>query len=160
MIKEFKKFIIRGNLVDLAIGFSVGAAFSTVAKSLVTDIIMPPLGAITGTKDFTNQFLVLRQGNSPPPYQTIAEAESLGAITLNYGRFLNSVLALVLVAIAMFVIIKLVNKLDDQIVQVRGTQKKLKPSEPSEKKCPFCFQTVDFRATRCNFCTSQLPKNE
>lgn len=160
MIKEFKKFIIRGNLVDLAIGFSVGAAFSTVARSLVTDIIMPPIGALTGTKDFTNQFIVLRNGTTPPPYQTISEAESIGAITLNYGRFLNSVLALILVAIAMFIIIRFVNKLDEQVVQSRGKQKELKENQPTDKKCPYCFSTIDYRATKCSACTSKLPKNE
>ena len=114
MFEEFKKFIIRGNLVDLAIGFTVGAAFSTVAKSLVDDILMPPIGWILGNTDFSNFFILLKPGpTNQGPYASLEAAETAGAITINYGRFFNNFLTLVLIGVAMFIVIKAVNKIYD-----------------------------------------------
>lgn len=154
IVDEFKKFALRGNLIDLAIGFTVGASFSTVAKSLVNDILMPPVGLVLGNADFSNLFFVIKGGNPPPPYATPAEADMAGAITLNYGNFINNLLSLIIVAIAMFLIIKVINKIDDELAE--NAKKDQKPTHPSHKKCPFCFSTISYRATRCPECTSKL----
>lgn len=154
MLKEFKKFILRGNLVDLTIGFTVGAAFSTVAKSLVNDIIMPPIGFILGGAEFSSLMWVLKQGNPPPPYTSAAEAQSAGAITMNYGLFINSVLSLILVGLAMFVVIKAFNRLEEGFLPVAKKDKKNK--DPVNKKCPYCLSSIAFKATRCPNCTSKL----
>ena len=155
MLEDFKKFILGGNLIDLAIGFTVGAAFSTVAKSLVEDIIMPPVGLLTGGTDFSDQFIVLKSGSSvEPPYQTLADASAAGAVTLNYGQFVNNLLALLLVALAMFFIIRVINKVHDEILDhdADGSADK----QASQKKCRFCKSVIDIGATRCPHCTSEL----
>lgn len=152
MFNEFKKFVLRGNLVDLAIGFTVGAAFSTVAKSIVDDIIMPPIGLLLGGADFSDLFILLKKGETAGPYNTLADAQSAGAVTLNYGLFINNLLSLLIVAFAMFLIIKFINRLEDQLSE------KPQPGEqdPSNKKCPFCISTIDYKATKCPNCTSDL----
>lgn len=155
VFKEFKKFILRGNLVDLAVGFTVGASFSTVAKSLVTDIIMPPIGYLLGNADFTNLFWVIRPGNPGGPYNTLEAANTAGAITVNYGMFFNNILSLLLVAVAMFVVIHLFNQLNTQLEDI-GLTKQKGQEEPTSKKCPHCIQTIPYRATRCPNCTSKL----
>ncbi len=128
MFEEFRKFIVRGNLVDLAIGFTVGAAFSTVAKSLVDDILMPPIGWLLGNTDFSNFFILLKEGpTTPGPYASLEAAETAGAVTINYGRFFNNVLTLVLIGVAMFFIIKLVNRVYDTVPE------KDKPSTSAAK---------------------------
>ena len=160
MFKEFKKFILRGNLVDLAIGFTVGAAFTTVAKSLVNDIIMPPLNLLLGNNALDNFFILMKEGSTPAPYSSLENAKEAGAITLNIGAFINSNLSLLLVAIAMFIIIKMISKLESDIVIVGKKKKEVKKSDPTEKKCPFCYTTIDYRATRCPECTSQLESVE
>lgn len=156
MLKEFKKFILRGNLVDLAIGFTVGAAFTTVAKSLVNDIIMPPISLLLGKSDFSNIFTVLKQGTPKGPYQTLADAQSAGAVTINYGAFLNNVFALLLVAIAMFLLVGLINRLEGEI-ETKTQKSDSKKDTPANKKCKYCLSTIDYRATRCPNCTSALP---
>ncbi len=159
MIKEFKKFILRGSLVDLAIGFTVGASFSTVARSLVDDILMPPIGFLMGSTDFSNLMLVLKDGNPPPPYIGPEQAQAAGAITLNWGQFINNLLALLIVALAMFVVIKAFNRLENEIGGIAGKGKKAKDDElPTSKKCPYCLSTVPYLATRCPECTSTLAK--
>jgi len=159
VLKEFKTFIMRGNLVDLAIGFTVGAAFTTVAKSLVSDVIMPPIGLAIGRVDFKDLFLVLRVGTvKPPPYTTIVDAQAAGAVTLNYGVFINNVIALIIVAIAMFLVIRAVNRVDamlDREADDPATPPRT-PEEPENKKCPFCRSTIAYRAVRCPQCTSRL----
>ncbi len=153
---EFKKFIFRGNLLDLAIGFTVGAAFSTIAKSLVSDVIMPPVGWLIGRSDFSDLFWLLRAGpTAPPPYATLADAQAAGAVTINYGLFINSVLAFLVVAIAMFAVIKMANRLDRQLERAAGHAPPA-PEEPSDKKCPYCISTIPYKATRCPQCTSEL----
>lgn len=157
LIQEFKTFALRGNLVDLAIGFTVGAAFSTVAKSLVEDVIMPPVGLMLGQSDFADMFWLLRPGTDPgPPYATLAEAQAAGAVTLNYGVFINNCLALALVALAMFVVIRAYRRLEDELEEHLAPEDRAQPEEPDEKKCPFCRRSIPYRASRCPECTSRL----
>ena len=156
IIEEFKKFALRGNVVDLAIGFTVGAAFSTVAKSLVDNIIMPPIGLVLGRADFSDLFVLLKAGEQePPPYATLADAQAAGAVTLNYGVFINNVLALLVVALAMFLIIRAINRINEKLQDEFGTADEA-PAEPSDKKCAYCRSVIPYRATRCPNCTSQL----
>lgn len=156
---DFKKFALRGNMIDLAIGFTVGAAFTTVVKSLVNDVIMPPIGMMIGGVDFSDQFVVLDlPGGVQEPaggYSTLEAATEAGAVTLNYGAFFNSCLSLLIVAIAMFLIIRGVTRLEDQLDDVLGEEQP-PDSEPTDKKCEFCKSTVPYRATRCPQCTSEL----
>jgi len=159
MFKEFKKFILRGNLVDLAIGFTVGAAFSTVARSLVNDILMPPIGYLLGSTDFSNLMLVLKEGTVPPPYNSPEQAQAVGAITINWGLFVNNVFALLIVALSMFLVIKAFNRLENQIGDISGKKEKDKPQQPSSKKCPYCLSNIAYQATRCPECTSKLKKS-
>ncbi len=155
MINEFKKFIMRGNFVDLAIGFTVGAAFTTVVKSAVNDLIMPLTGMVIGEVEFEDTFWVLRAGEPAGPYKTLAAAQEAGAVTINYGLFLNNVLSLLLVGLAMFMIIRLINRLDSAMDQV--IDKEPAPAdEPAHKKCPYCRAQIAFRAVRCPSCTSRL----
>jgi large conductance mechanosensitive channel len=159
ILQDFKTFVLRGNMVDLAIGFTVGAAFTTVVKSLVDDIIMPPIGVITGNADFADHFWVLRvpEGVTVPEngFATLAAAQQAGVATLNYGRFINTALALLIVAIAMFAIVRLVNRLEAQLDEAFGEETR-EPEEPTEKKCEYCRSTIPYRATRCPQCTSHL----
>jgi large conductance mechanosensitive channel len=158
-LEAFKKFMLRGNLIDMAIGFTVGAAFSTVAKSLVTDIIMPPIGLLMGQSDFADKYIVLKQGseeigaNAP-----LAAAQASGAVTLNYGVFINNVLALLLVGLAMFFIVKMINRIESQL------DERFSPGDdgeqPANKKCKYCRSTIDYQATRCPNCTSDLTSTE
>ena len=156
LIEEFKKFALRGNIVDMAIGFTVGAAFSTIAKSVVNDIIMPPVGLLLGRADFSDLFLMLKAGTEEaPPYATLADAQGAGAVTINYGIFLNNVLAFLVVAGVMFFLIRLVNRIDEQLEEEFGSDK-AKPEEPSHRKCPYCRTAIPFKASRCPQCTSEL----
>ncbi|WP_146593818.1 large conductance mechanosensitive channel protein MscL [Novipirellula galeiformis] len=158
ILDDFKKFAIRGNMIDLAIGFTVGAAFTTVVKSLVNDVIMPPIGLLTGNTDFSDLFWVMHvpEGVAVPSngFQTLEMAQNVGAVTLNYGQFFNACFTLLIIAIAMFMIIRTVNRVDAELDERFGEPP---PSqEPSDKKCEFCRSTVPFRATRCPQCTSEL----
>ena len=156
MGSEFKKFIMRGNLVDLAIGFTVGAAFTTVAESLVNDIIMPVVGLLIGQVDFEDFFLVLNPGEGTPPYNTIELAQEAGAVTLNYGVFINNLLTLMIVGLVMFFLIRSYNRLQDGLADDEGKSDQA-PSEPDNKKCRYCRSTIAYRAIRCPNCTSKLP---
>jgi large conductance mechanosensitive channel len=156
IVKDFKKFALRGNVADMAIGFTVGAAFTTVVRSLVDDIIMPPIAWAMGGADFTDRFVVLKYGKEgDPPYRTLQEAEAAGAITLDYGQFVNAFIALLLVAIAMFVLIRVANRIDEELDE-RFAGETPPPEEPADKKCPYCRTAIPFRAVRCPNCTSQL----
>lgn len=158
IINEFKKFAVRGNLVDMAIGFTVGAAFTTVAKSVVNDLIMPVVGLFSGGADFSDLFWILKPGaESPPPYATLQDAEAAGAVTLNYGVFANNVLAFLLVALVMFAIIRLMNRVEETLESEFG-EDAAKPDEPSHKKCSYCRTQIPFKAVRCPNCTSELTR--
>ncbi|MCG8592541.1 MAG: large conductance mechanosensitive channel protein MscL [Proteobacteria bacterium] len=155
MRDDFRRFAMRGNVVDLAVGFTVGAAFSTIAKSLVDDLIMPPIGMALGEVDFSDFFVVLREGAlAAPPYATLAAARDAGAVTLNYGIFINHLVAFLLIALAMFALVRLVNRLDEKLEAEFGDV--LGDSEPTHKKCPDCLSTVLAQARRCSQCTSWL----
>ena len=148
MLKEFKEFAIKGNALDLAVGVIIGAAFGGVIASLVKDIIMPPLGLVTGGLDFSNQFVILKSAPGGGAFATPAEAAKAGAITWNYGNFLTLLINFLIVAFAIFLVIKAFNKL-----------KRPKPtSAPVSKECPFCMMTVAIKATRCPHCTSELTR--
>ena len=148
MFKEFTDFLKRGNLVDMAIGIAVGTAFATIAKSLVTDIIMPPIGLLLGNVEFDNLFVLLRHGDPVGPYLTLEAAQEAGAVTIAYGIFINNVLAFVVIAATFFMILRFLNRMRQA---EPGT-----PAEPETKTCPFCINTVPLRATRCPLCTSTL----
>jgi large conductance mechanosensitive channel len=148
MIKEFKEFAMKGNVVDMAVGIIIGAAFGTIVKSLVDDIIMPPIGLLLGHVDFSNLFLVIKQGALAGPFATVAEAHKAGAVTINYGIFINTVISFLIVAFAVFILIRGINKLK--------REEDAPPSEPTTKECPKCFSTISINATRCAFCTSEL----
>jgi len=144
MFKEFKEFIVRGNVIDLAVAVIIGAAFGGIVTSLVNDIIMPPIGLLVGKMDFSSLFINL----SPKSYATVAEAKAAGAPTINYGVFLNTVINFLIVAAAVFVMVKQVNRLK------RKPEEKL--AEATTKNCVYCFSSIPVKATRCPQCTSQL----
>jgi len=155
MFSEFRKFIMRGNAMDLAVGFILGAAFTTIVKSLVDDIIMPPLGLLLGRTDFSNLFAVVKEGAQAGPYATLAAAKAAGAVTINYGIFFNAIIAFVIVGFSMFMVVRSMNRMEAKF-EAQFAKEKPKPGEPTEKKCPFCLTTIPFKATRCAACTSQL----
>jgi large conductance mechanosensitive channel len=146
MLKEFKEFAMRGNVVDMAVGIIIGGAFGTIVKSIVSDVIMPPIGLLLGRVDFSNLFIVLSgRGTS---YATLAEAQAAGAVTLNYGAFINTIISFVIVAFSVFIVIKNINRL-----------KREEPApEPTTKECPYCLSVIPIKAKRCGFCTSSLEK--
>ncbi|SHE75378.1 large conductance mechanosensitive channel [Fodinibius roseus] len=149
MWKEFKAFAVRGNVIDMAVGIIIGAAFTTVVQSLVKDILMPPLGLLTSDIDFSNAFLVLSEGTAPGPYASLQVAEEAGAAILRYGTFLNSLISFALVAFAVFVLVRYINKL-------RDPKQTPEPVSPIVKKCGFCYSDIPIQATRCPHCTSRL----
>lgn len=144
MLKEFKAFAMRGNVLDMAVGVIIGAAFGKIVTSLVNDIIMPPIGLILGKVDFSNLYLNL----SGAQYASLAEAKAAGAATINYGLFLNTVLDFLIVAFALFLVIRQVNRLVAKPVPAQAA--------PTSKECPFCCSTIPIKATRCPHCTSEL----
>ncbi len=148
MIKDFKDFIMRGNVVDMAVGIIIGAAFGAIVKSLVDDVIMPPIGMALGNVDFTNLFVVLKQGAAAGPYATLADAKKAGAVTVNLGVFINTIISFLIVAFAVFIFVRNVNKLQKE--------KEAPPAVPTTKDCPFCFSVIPIKATRCPHCTSEL----
>jgi large conductance mechanosensitive channel len=148
MVKEFKEFIMRGNVMDMAIGIIIGAAFGTIVNSLVADVIMPPIGLLLGKVDFANLFAVLHHGATPGPYPSLAAAKAAGAVTLNFGLFINTIINFVILAFAIFLMVKGVNQL--------RRPKPAPAAEPTTKNCPFCYSTIPIKATRCPNCTSEL----
>ena len=148
MFKEFIEFLKRGSLIDMAIGIAVGTAFATIAKSLVDDIIMPPVGLALGNVEFDDLFFLLRQGDPAGPYPTLEAARSAGAVAIAYGNVLNNDLAIVVIAPVFFMILRSLNRL-------RRTEPGQSP-EIRTKPCPFCITTVPVQATRCPACTSAL----
>lgn len=147
MFKEFKAFAMRGNVLDLAVGIIIGGAFGTIVKSLVDDVIMPPIGLALGNVDFSDLFVLLKAGpKAAPPYASLADAQGAGAVTVNYGLFINSVITFLIVAFAVFLLVRAVNR--------------WKPADaeaaPSTKDCPYCRMPIPVGATRCPQCTSEL----
>jgi len=151
VLKEFKEFIMRGNVMDMAVGIIIGAAFSAIVNSFVKDIIMPPIGLIF-KKDFANLFVVLKEGalDPQPPYETLADAQAAGAVTLNYGNFINYVITFLIVAFAIFLLIRAVNRMR------RATEKPKEAAAVTTRECPFCLSAIPIKATRCPHCTSEL----
>ena len=148
MFKEFKEFAMKGNMVDMAVGIIIGAAFGTIISSLVADIIMPPIGLLLGNVDFANLFILLKEGTLPGPYSSPVIAKTAGAVTLNYGVFINTIVSFLIVAFAIFILVKNVNKMKKQ--------QEAPPAEPTTKECPFCFSVIPSKAVRCGYCTSEL----
>ena len=147
MWKDFKAFIMRGNVVDLATAVVIGGAFGAIVKSLVDDIVMPPIGLAVGHIDFTNLYVLLAAGpKAPPPYASLADAKAAGAVTLNYGLFINNVIAFLIIALAVFLLVRAVVRMSTKPV----------PAAPNEKACPFCATMIPLAAKRCPHCTSQL----
>ena len=148
MLKDFKEFAMRGNVLDMAVGIIIGAAFATIIKSLVADVIMPPIGLLLGNVDFSNLFIVIKQGATAGPFAALADAQKAGAVTINYGVFINTIISFLIIAFAVFLIIRNINKL--------RKQEEEPPAEPTAKDCPHCLSSVPIKATRCAFCTSEL----
>jgi large conductance mechanosensitive channel len=150
VIKDFKAFILRGSVVDLAVGVIIGAAFSGIVKSLVDDILMPPIGLVTGGIDFGNKFIVLKEGaKAAAPYASLAEAKAAGAVTLNFGLFVNQTVTFLIIAACVFLIVRMVARLQAPVLTAL-------PAAPSTKDCGFCAMQVPIAAKRCPHCTSQL----
>ena len=147
MWQEFKKFAVKGNALDMAVGIIIGAAFGTIVSSMVGDIIMPPIGLILGNIDFKNLFIIIKHGTQPGDYPTIEAAQQLGAVTINYGRFINNIVTFLIVSFSVFMLIKLI-----------GSFKKAEEpaSAPPTKECPYCTTKIPVKAIKCPSCTSDL----
>jgi large conductance mechanosensitive channel len=140
---------MRGNVVDMAVGIIIGGAFGTIVKSLVSDVLMPPIGLLMGNVDFSNLFAVLKEGaKAAGPYASLADAQAAGAVSINYGVFLNSVISFLIVAFAVFLLIRGLNKMK--------REEEAPPEEPTTKECPHCLSEIPIKATRCGHCTSDL----
>ena len=144
MLKDFKAFIDRGSLVQLAVAFIMGVTFAAVIGSLVNDIIMPAVGLALGGMDFTSLFAVIKEGDPAGPYNTVALAKEAGAVTINYGMFINAIIVFIIVALVLFFIVK-------------AWMKTQKPAAVTTKDCPFCLTAIPIAAVRCPACTSELP---
>lgn len=149
MLKEFKEFAMRGNVVDMAVGIIIGGAFGTIVKSLVADVIMPPIGLLLGGVDFSDLFVTLKEGSSAGPYATLASAQEAGAVVISYGVFINAVISFIIVAFAVFMLIRSINRL-------RREEDEAPPAEPTTKECGHCYSTIAIKATRCPHCTSEI----
>jgi len=145
MFKEFKEFAMRGNVMDMAVGIIIGAAFGAIVGSFVADVLMPPIGLLLGNVDFANLFVVLKQGTMPGPYASLAAAKQAGAVTLNIGVFINTIINFLIIALAIFIVVRQMNRM-----------KKQAPAAPTTKDCPFCYVAIPLQASRCPHCTSQL----
>ena len=148
---EFREFAVRGNVTDMAVGIIVGTAFTGLVQSFVKNVFMPPVSILTGDFDFENRFLVIREGTPPPPYATVEAAQAAGAVTVNYGLFLNAFISLVIVAFVAFMMIRTVNKLHRE-----RKNPNTPPVDPATRTCPFCVTEIPRKATRCPSCTSEV----
>ena len=146
MFKEFREFAIKGNVVDMAVGIMIGAAFSTMVKSLVDDVIMPPIAMMTGGLDFSSKLVVLREGTPGAPYDTPEAAQEAGAVVIRYGQFINNTIALLIVAMVLFFLVRWVNRL----------RRPDTPPAPTTRACPYCLTHIDEKASRCPQCTSEI----
>ena len=151
-MKDFKAFITRGNVVDMAVGIIIGVAFGAIVSSLVKDVIMPPVGLALGNIDFSNLTVILREGSTPGPYASLAAAQAAGATSINYGLFINTIINfLIIAAVVFFFIVR-------PIARLQAPEKVEVPAAPTTKECPFCFTNIPIKATRCPNCTSPLTK--
>jgi len=147
-VKEFREFAVKGNVVDMAVGIIIGGAFGTVVKSFVDDVMMPPIGMLVGDVDFQDIVLVMKEGATPGPYERLAAAKDAGAVTLNLGLFINAAVSFAIVAFAVFLLVKGINRLK--------RQEAAPPPAPTTKECPFCASAIPLKATRCPHCTSEI----
>ncbi|HMK52951.1 MAG TPA: large conductance mechanosensitive channel protein MscL [Thermodesulfobacteriota bacterium] len=148
MFKEFKEFAMKGNVIDMAVGIIIGAAFGTIVNSLVQDVIMPPIGLLLGNVDFANLFAVLKEGKVAGPYASVAAAKSAGAVTINIGVFINTIISFILIAFAVFLMVRTINRM-------RREEEAPAPA-PTTKDCIYCLSKIPIKATRCPNCTSEL----
>lgn len=148
MFKDFREFVMRGNVVDMAVGIIIGVAFGAVVKSLVADVIMPPIGLLLGNVDFSNLFIILKAGKVAGPYVSLASARSAGAVTLNFGVFINTIISFVIVAFSVFILVRGINRM--------RREKEEPPPIPDTKECPYCLSEIPLKASRCPHCTSEL----
>lgn len=149
LVKELREFIMRGNVIDMAVGIIIGAAFGKIIDSLVKDIIMPPIGLLLGKVDFSNLYWQIAPQDVS--YPTLQAAKDAGAVTMNYGAFINTVISFLIVAFAVFMLIKMMNKLQNTLVK-----KEEAVEEATTKECPYCFTTINIKATKCPNCTADL----
>ena len=148
MLREFKEFAMRGNVLDMAVGIIIGAAFGVIVQSLVADVIMPPIGLVLGNVDFTDFFVVLKEGDPAGPYASLAQAKDAGAVSLNYGLFITAIINFIIIAFAVFLMVRSFNRLK---------KKEEAPlPEPETKECPYCLSKVPIKAVKCAYCTSEL----
>jgi len=150
MFKEFREFALRGSVMDMAVGIIIGAAFGAIVSSLVSDVLMPPIGMLLGRVDFSNLYAVIASGKVAGPYASLAAAQQAGAVTLNYGLFINKIISFLIVAFSLFLIIRSMNQMKKKEAAA--------PAEPTTKECPFCFTMIPIKAVRCPHCTSELKK--
>jgi large conductance mechanosensitive channel len=148
MFKEFREFAVKGNVMDMAVGIIIGGAFGTIVGSLVRDVLMPPLGLLLGGVDFSNIFIVLKEGAQAGPYATLAAAQAAGAVTVNLGLFINTCISFLIVAFAVFLMVRTLNRLKKAEAAA--------PAAPTTKDCPFCATAIPIAAVRCPHCTSEL----
>lgn len=146
MFKDFKAFLLRGNVLDLAVAVVIGAAFGSIVKSMVDDVLMPPIGLLVGKVDFSNLYLVLKDGKTAPPYESVAKAHDAGAVTLNYGMFINALIAFLIVAACVFAIVRVANRFAAKPVA----------APPNTRPCPECTLPIPLAAKRCPNCTTEL----
>jgi len=151
MFKEFREFAIKGSVIDMAVGIIIGAAFGTIVNSLVLDVIMPPIGLLLGNVDFSNIFVVLKEGKVAGPYASVAAAKAAGAVTINFGVFVNTIISFIIVAFAVFLLVRTINRL--------RRQEEAPAPIPTMKECTYCFSTIPIKATRCPNCTSELKES-
>jgi large conductance mechanosensitive channel len=152
MLKDFREFALKGNVVDMAVGIIIGGAFGALVNSLVNDVMMPPLGLLLQGVDVSNLFLVLREGAQKGPYLVLAEAKKAGAVTLNYGLFINALIGFLIMAFAVFLLVRSINRLRSMTEKPSTSQ----AAAPQTRECPYCVSTIPVKAVRCPNCTSQL----
>ena len=148
VVKEFREFAVKGNVVDMAVGIIIGGAFGTVVSSFVNDVMMPPIGMLVGDIDFQDMMVVMKEGATPGPYETLAAAKEAGAVTLNVGMFINAAVSFTIIAFAVFLLVKGINRLK--------REEAAPPPAPTTKECPFCASAIPLKATRCPHCTSEI----
>ncbi|HLC17608.1 MAG TPA: large conductance mechanosensitive channel protein MscL [Thermodesulfobacteriota bacterium] len=148
MWKEFKEFAMKGNVMDMAVGIMIGTAFNSIIRSLVSDVVMPPIGLVLGEVDISDFFIVLKHGVEPGPYTTLSQAQGAGAVTINYGLFMNAFTSFLIIAMTMFLLVDSLKKLKrrEEVAEVK----------PAARECPYCASSISLKATRCPNCTSEL----